>query len=175
MNCLQYTSRSCLFQCFFSTNKILKTCATLSKALFLCRSVQPVRHPESHLAGRFALPASCPSSLRCGWPLPLPAQIAEIFRLLQNSPAKARPCRNRAPTVQMRKAQKRKASNLSIQRFSFGALAGTRIPGHLIKKTFQATFVKSALLETSLFSIHYHNFTLVALCIVCIPCIALHP
>ena len=88
---------------------------------------------------------------------------------------KARPRKNRAPTVQMRKAQKRKASNLTIQRFSFGALAGTRIPGHLIKKTFQATFVKSALLKTSSFSIHYHNFTLVALCILCIPCIALHP
>ena len=54
---------------------------------------------------------------------------------------------------------KRKSAKSYDSTLFFGALVGTRIPGPLIKRTFQATFVKSVLLEISSFAFH------VSLCI----------
>jgi len=59
--------------------------------------------------------------------------------------------------------------------FSFGALEGTRIPGHLIKRVQGASFVKSKKHEESKIHSHYRKIHICTHRIICIQCNYLQP
>ena len=59
--------------------------------------------------------------------------------------------------------------------FSFGALEGTRIPGHLIKRIKGASFVKFQKFEETLFLSYHRKTRLCTHRIICIQCNALQP
>ena len=59
--------------------------------------------------------------------------------------------------------------------FSFGALEGTRIPGHLIKRIQDASFVKYQRCEETLILSHHRKVHICAHRIVCTQCNALQP
>ena len=54
--------------------------------------------------------------------------------------------------------------------FSFGALEGTRIPGHLIKRIRGASFVKSKKHEEAQIYLHYRKIHICTHRIICIQC-----